>query len=350
MDIQKILVMKLRHLGDVLLATPVFSALRKAYPNAQIHAYIWKEALPILEGHPAIDKIHTYDRSKKKAPLFARLSYELSLLRLLRKEGYDLVMNLTEGDRGAVVALASKARVKVGFVPKKGAIAKVFTHLVKHCPNPRHTVERDLDAVRILGHFPQIGDRELFFGLGSEDEQKAKELAGEGEYVVVHAPSRWKFKCLPPKLMAEVIDGLGMRVVLTGSPSERAFVQEIVELSSSAPLNCAGKTTLKEMGALMKGAKGVITVDSVSLHIASALKVPTVALFGPTSEANWGPYRNPRSMVIAQKRSCRPCRLDGCGGSKVSDCLHTLDAEEIVRAFQRVISAKTPTLVLNQIL
>lgn len=341
MNIEKILIIKLRHLGDVLLSTPVFSSLQSAFPDAQIDAYIWKEAAPMLQGHPAVAKLHLYDRKWKELSLLKRVPKELSLLRAIRSEKYDLVVNLTEGDRGAHVAMISGAKTRVGFVPKKKHMRRAFTHLVKHCPNPRHTVERDLDAVRILGIHPKWDERDLTFAVSEEHRKKAEELVGEGPYVVIHAPSRWRFKCLPQALMAKVIDLLDARVVLTGAPSEREYVQGIVDQTEKEVLNLAGLTSLKEMGAVFQGSRGLITVDSVSLHIASALKVPTVALFGPTSEKNWGPWRNPHAKVVAQARECRPCRLDGCGGSKMSDCLYTLSPKAIADAFHCVASAET---------
>ncbi len=333
--VRRILVIKLRHLGDVLLSAPVFSYLKKVFPHAQIDGYIWEEAHPMLDGHPAISNLILHNRKWKKLPLWARMRNEMGLLRKIRSEKYDLVVNLTEGDRGVIAAAVSGAKVRVGLDPK-GKKRKLLTHLVKPCPTYRHTVERDLDALRRIGLFPELDERELFFHVPEEARRFAKERMGDEPFVVVHAPSRWRFKCLPPQLMAQVIDELGEKVVLTGAPSEREFVQEVADLTKGDAINLAGETSLKEMGALMQLSKGVITVDSVALHMASALKVPTVAIFGPTSEKNWGPWQNPPSAVVAQTRECRPCHLDGCGGSKRSDCLWTLSADEIVRAFKAV--------------
>lgn len=332
----RILVIKLRHLGDVLLSAPVFSYLKKTFPDAEIDGYIWEEAQSMLEGHPAISNLILHNRRWKKLPFLQRMQNELQLLREIRSKKYDLVVNLTEGDRGVIAAFASGAKVRVGIDPK-GKKRKLLTHLVKPCPTYRHTVERDLDALRRIGLFPEIDEKELYFHLPEEARRWAKERIGEGPFVVVHAPSRWRFKCLPPRLMAQVIDRLNQKVVLTGAPSEREFVQQIVDLTQSDVINLAGETSLKEMGAVMQLSRGVITVDSVALHMASALKVPTVALFGPTSEKNWGPWQNPRSVVVAEARDCRPCHLDGCGGSKRSDCLHRLSADQIAQAFQTVV-------------
>ena len=330
--------MKLRHLGDVLLSSPVFSNLKKNFPEAEIDAYIWKEAYPMLEGHPAIKNFILHDREWKKLPFFRRTLNEINLLKRIRRGHYDLVINLTEGDRGAIASFVSGAAYKVGVDPGKRRKKNIFTHLVKPCPTPRHTVEKDLDALRCIGIFPKPEERDLFFHVPEDAKRRAFELVGNEPFILIHAVSRWRFKCLPPHLMAQVIDQLEERVILTGAPSEREFVQEIADRCNKEVINLSGKTTLKEMGALMQldTCKGMITVDSVALHMASALKTPVVALFGPTSEQNWGPWMHPCSVIVTQKRECRPCRLDGCGGSKMSDCLWTLSPDAIVEAFDKI--------------
>ena len=103
-SVKKILVIKLRQLGDVLLTGPVFGVLRSRFPNAQIDGYVYTEAFSMLEGHPGVDRLIGYDRSWKKLGIFGRLKKEFTLWNRIRREKYDLVINLTEGDRGAIAA------------------------------------------------------------------------------------------------------------------------------------------------------------------------------------------------------------------------------------------------------
>ena len=340
-QVKRVLVIKMRHHGDVLLTSPIFSHLKKKLPKAQIDALIYKETLPMLEGHPAISEYLLYDRSIKKLSFFKKLLKEFFLLKTIRSKKYDLVINLTEGDRGAIAAFVSGSRYKVGFDPgAKGfkGKRKIYTHLVKNCDTPRHTVERGLDALRRIGLFPSMQERDLFLHVPQEAQEKVEELLQVDTYVLIHPVSRWRFKCLPPQKIAELIEKLnqkGYQIVLSASPDpqELAMIDEILQLVPAVPvINMAGRLSLKEFAALIKKCRCLITVDSVSLHIASALKVPVVALFGPSSEINWGPWMHPKSRVITQKMSCRPCFLDGCGGSKMSDCLFTLDVDRIVDA------------------
>lgn len=124
----------------------------------------------------------------------------------------------------------------------------------------------------------------------------------------------------------------GQKVVISSGPDplEMEIVSKITE--GLDVINLSGKTTLKELGAVIRDAKLLISVDTVALHMASALKTPTVVLFGPTSDVTWGPWQNPVSKVVSQNFPCRPCYRDGCAGSKYSDCLETLPLKMVQEA------------------
>ncbi len=334
-EVKKILVVKLRQLGDVLLTSAVFGVLRGRFPEAQIDAYIYSEGAPMLEGHPGVDQILGYDRGWKKLWVFRRLAKEWAFWRKIQKERYDLVINLTEGDRGALAAKISRARIRVGFEPKGKWKKNLYTHVVKHCAGLRHTVERNLDALRRIGIFPEPEERELFLEVKEASKAKVREWVS-GPFILIHPTSRWRFKCLPNKKMRALTEELirqGKQVVFSSGPDpvEQDMIREITE--GLKVINLSGKISLYDLTALIEMSEGVICVDSVPLHIASALKKRVVVLFGPTSDVAWGPWRNPGARVVAQNFSCRPCYLDGCGGSKVSDCLATLDVESVLKAW-----------------
>jgi heptosyltransferase-3 len=363
--VKRILVIKMRHHGDVLLTSPLFSNLKKAIPNAHVDAFIYKDTLPMLEGHLAIDDFLLYDREWKKLSMFKKIAKEIRLLKRIRSKSYDLVINLTEGDRGAIAALVSGSAYRVGFdIKRSGFFGKraIYTHKVKSCPHPRHTVERQIDVLRRIGIFPSLSERDLFLHVPEDAKRHIthlleKEGVCQGDYVLIHPVSRWRFKCLSTQQIAQLITALherGMRMVMSAGPDvqEIAMVEEILKIAPQVPVvNCAGKLTLKELSALIQMAKALICVDSVPLHIASALKTPVVALFGPTSEKNWGPWMHPRARVVAQHFSCRPCYQDGCGGSKMSDCLFSMPKNSILSALDEVLpyipGAQCPQVDLN---
>lgn len=347
--VKKILVIKLRQLGDVLLTGPVFGALREGVPDAQIDAYIYSEGFDLLRGHPGVDGLVGYDRAWKGLGLWGRLGKEWGLWRGIRAEGYDMVINLTEGDRGAMIAWASGAKIRVGF-ESKGRLGRVYTHVVKHCPGLRHMVERNLDAVRRIGIFPEMDARELFLGVSEGAREWVRSRVG-GEFVLIHPTSRWRFKCWPVKKMREMVGELlrrGKRVVFSSGPDgiEREMVGEIVR--GLDVVNLSGEIGLGELGALIEGCEFLVCVDSLPFHMANALKKRVVGIFGPTSDVTWGPWRNKGARVVAQNYSCRPCYQDGCGGSKMSDCLATLPVESVMRAISE-IEANIPSNVVRNI-
>ena len=352
--IQRVLVAKLRHHGDVLLSSPLFSVLKTYYPHLEIDAYLYEDTFPLLEGHFAISHFLLYDRKWKKLPLTKRFFYETRLLRKIRSKRYDLVINLTEGDRGAIVCRFSKASYSIGFDPeKKGMLGKrrCYTHIIKHTPKPRHTVEKQLDALRCLGLYPKVDERALFFHIPEESKKSVKTLLCEKgllpyRFVLVHPVSRWMFKTLPIETISEVILQLQRKkeqVVLTASsdPEEMEMNRKIVSLAPET-IDLSGRLSIKELGALIAMSKLLICVDSLPMHLASALKKETVAIFGPTCEINWRPYQNEKAQIVKANVSCRPCYQSGCGGSFKSDCLERLSPEQILRAAFSLLTVQSP--------
>jgi heptosyltransferase-3 len=193
---------------------------------------------------------------------------------------------------------------------------------------------------------PTPADRRVQIVAGNDAERTvisllAREGLPEGGYVHIHPASRWKFKCWSAQKNAELIDRLaarGERVVLTAAPDaeEIAMVEDILKRTSASVLNLAGKLSLKELVALIARAKASICVDSMPMHVASALGTRVVALFGPSGEIEWGPWMV-ENAVVTTNYACRPCGNDGCGGGKVSECLTTLGVDQVFAAAERLL-------------
>jgi heptosyltransferase-3 len=340
-QVKKILIIKMRHHGDVLLTSPLFQVLKTALPHASIDAYIYKETLPMLEGHPCISNFILYDRKWKSLGFPRLLLKEAGIFKQIRRNRYDMVINLTEGDRGANAARISGAPIRVGYEFANKPKRKAFTHHVKVCTTPRHTVEQHLDVARRLGITPLDEDKKLSFYIPEKAIEKMSGFLKEqgiDKYILVHPVSRWLFKCPPPQNIAKwlrKLDAEGNKLIITAGPDkqEMAMVDQILSLVPEISVcNLAGKLTLKELGALIKMSDCLLCVDSVPLHMASALQTAVTVLFGPSVDAIWGPWMNPKGKVLASGISCRPCGLDGCGGSKKSECLTHISTEVVVQA------------------
>ncbi len=346
--IKKILVIKLRHLGDTLLSTPIFSILKEKYPHAQIDAYIFKDSKQILELNDNISNIYVYDRSWKIFFWIKRLFKEVIFLKKLRKQKYDLVLNLSDGDRAWIATKTCKAKYRVGFDCHNRKKNKLFTHIVKHPANPRHTVERNLDALRCIGIFPKESEKKLFFKISTTAQKTVKKILVEknfANFILIHPLSRWKFKCWPMEKVEELVGLLiqeGNKVILTSGPDEeeKIWIEKIVKrFPKERVLNLSGGGTIHELAALIELCEVFLCVDSLPLHISSVLRTKVVTIFGPTSDLYWGPWLNPNAKVLFQNFSCRPCLQDGCGGSKYSECLQTLKVEIVLKEIKILLKS-----------
>ncbi len=340
---RRALVVNLGHYGDVLLASPVLSVLKAHAPHLEIDALVYDETAPMLEGHSALAMLHTVHRGRRGSS--SRLAAEWRLFRALRGRRYDLLVHLSRHIRGAWLARLLGARYSAGMArPQHGRFwRKSFTHLYPVVSgNRRHQVETKLDALRRIGVQPALDERGVQFAAGAAAEQAAAALAPPRPFIVIHPASRWRFKCWPVARNAELIDRLsaeGHDLVVTGAPDDTDMVDAILSRTRAPVLNLAGKLSIKELGALIARARLFVGVDSMPMHLASAVGVPTVALFGPSSEAEWGPWAVPR-RIVTSSHSCRPCGYDGCGGGKVSECITVLPVE-LVHAAARELLAES---------
>ena len=348
-EIARALIIMLRHHGDVLLASPVAAALKAQAPRAEIDALVYDDTAPMLEGHPALAEVHAVGRRWKDEGALSRFAMEAKLFTALRARKYDLLVHLTEQPRGAWLARALGARFKVApVVPDRRAFwARSFTHLYPRARNGRrHRVEANLDALRRIGLQPGMEERRLQFVPGAEAEAKASALLAangiaERSFVHIHPASRWRFKCWTPERNAALIDRLAprYRIVLTAAPDadEKSYIEEILARTQSKPVNLAGQLSIKELGALTARARLFIGVDSMPMHLAAAMGTHVVALFGPSGEHEWRPWRV-MHRVVTTSHPCRPCGNDGCGGGKVSECLTLLGVDEVYAAAQELLS------------
>jgi heptosyltransferase-3 len=359
-EIRRALVTKLRHHGDVLLTSPVFSTLKRLAPQIEIDALVYRETSPMLENHPAIAAVHTIDRDWKRQGLAAQVAGEWTLYRTLRAREYDLLIHLTEHPRGATLAHLLRPRFAVTRERPRDQWLwrRAFTHFYKLPKRtPRHAVEANLDALRRIGAYPDAADKKLVLVPGAAAQARVDALLHEhgiaaGAFIHAHPGSRWMFKCAPPALSAELyarIARSGHRIVITGAPDdrERALVDAIVALTDAPTrariVDVAGTLSLQELAALTGRARAFVGVDTAPMHIAAAMGTPTLALFGPSGEHEWGPWQVPQRVVVSRAHPCRPCGLDGCGGGKVSDCLTSLRADDVHAQFEALLGdAHTP--------
>ncbi|HEY2864917.1 MAG TPA: putative lipopolysaccharide heptosyltransferase III [Casimicrobiaceae bacterium] len=352
--VHRALVTKLRHHGDVLLASPVFTVLGHAAPAAEIDALVYAETAPMLAGHPAISRLHAIDRNWKREGFFRQARAEGALLSALRERRYDLIVHLTEHPRGAWLSRLLRPRYSVArHLDRAHWLWRTsFTHYYR-LPRrtPRHTVECNLDSLRRIGVQPEPADKALVLAPDRAASERVRSLLaqrgiGPKRFIQVHPGSRWMFKCWSAERYTALIEQLaagGWQVVLTAAPDvrERALLDAIRgatdEPARSRVSDLGGQLSLTELAALTRDARAFVGVDSAPMHIAAAVGTPVVALFGPSGEVEWGPWQVPHRIVSSSEHPCRPCGNDGCGGGKISECLTTLPVARVYAALTALL-------------
>lgn len=344
--IKNILVIKLRYLGDVLVITPVFDALRYSYPKAFISALVNKGTETMLTQNPAIDAVLVLERSAN--PVLDLIKH-LQLIRKLRMFDFDLALELTNNDRGAILGFLSGAKRRLGFRSrrmKKLDRHLLFTDLVT-AQGSRHIVDYNLEMIEYLGcTFPEKG---LSLYWTKEEESTCWQILRENglspnqSFVVLHPISQARYNAWHLDGYVAICDYLqkecGIQTILVcdNNTDERHFVNRIVQMSKSAPIDLGGQLSLKHLAALLSHAKLFIGIDSGPMHMAAAVKTPVVAIFGPSRQFRWGPWGEGHT-VIQKSWKCVPCGKKGCNGEGRSRCLDELSIEEVIPVIESRIN------------
>jgi len=360
---RKILVIKFRHIGDVLLTAPLVTTLKEAHPGNRVSAAVKPGTEAMLEGHPDLDQLYILpvrETTESKPHFFKRY---LQWIWELRKERFDVAINTTKGDRGVLISMFIGAPIRIGLLNnendkwwKKG----ILTHPILPPAEITHTVIRNLRLAHPITHnylytvelsFSTLATKSVLKQLTNHGWNPDKRLAH------IHPTSRWLFKCWRDEYMATVIDWFqeqGYTVAITSAPVsvEMEKINSILALCNSSPINLAGKVTLKQMAALSSLSTIFFGVDSAPMHIAASQQIPTIALFGPSSGFEWGPWPNLESintpyisrnsiqtvgshMIIQQPWDCVPCNQSGCDRSRKSKCLDELTPETVIPLIQQ---------------
>ncbi|EOC0417592.1 putative lipopolysaccharide heptosyltransferase III [Cronobacter malonaticus] len=343
----RILVIKLRHHGDMLLTTPLIQAIKQRFPAAQIDVLLYEETREMLSANPDIHQIYGIDRKWKKSGPLNHLKRELALIHTLRQQRYDLVLNLADQWRSAICTRLTGAKKRVGF-----AFAKRQHPVWKYCHtdlvstqqhNTQHTVEQNLSILSALGDYPQ--DVAAKMSYTEKDWQYAQSLLANWQenYVVIQPTSRWFFKCWREENMSAVINALsaaGHRIVLTSGPDEKEkkMVETILNGCSDVDvLSLAGKLTLRELAAVIDHAKLFIGVDSVPMHMAAALNTPLIALFGPSKLVFWRPWQAKGAVIWAGDYGPLP-DPDDIDTSTNERYLNMIPVDDVVAAAKRLLA------------
>jgi heptosyltransferase-1 len=335
-----ILIVKLSSLGDVIQAMPAICALRRGYPSAHITWIVEEYAGEILLDHPSIDRVLILSRRNwlKNSLIPWRSKQTIlemsSFIKALRDRVYDLVIDLQGLFKSGIVVWMSNGKRRVGY-DRTRELSYIFLN-ERHTPfDPdRHAIERYLNLVLAIGG--KEGSIEYGIKIGEENRKMVERILEDkgisrDEPVVIISPfARWSTKLWDQKRFAKLadilIDRYKVKVILTGGVNEKDYVKGIVSSMRFGAIDLSGKIGLKEMAFLCTRAKLMISTDTGSMHLASAMGLPVVALFGPTAPWRTGPYGNSHS-IVRKAIECSPCFRKRCKNRK---CMLSIEVEEVL--------------------
>jgi ADP-heptose:LPS heptosyltransferase len=355
----KILLIRLRLIGDVVFTTPIPRALQRAYPGSHVAYLVEPPAAPVVARNPHLDEVIVAPRPEG----MARLAADVGLARRLRRARYDLVIDLHGGPRSSWLTLASGARQRIGYEVQ--GRSWMYTHTVARprALRQRHSVVNQWDLLEAIegwpGGGPQPGRDAVEMARDeSADARIAARLRAAGiaaghELIVAHVSAGNPFRRWPEPAFAALVEGLASasplrRIVLSSGPSDREAAGRIAAAARSALGGAAdrvvdfGEFDLPELRALVERSRLFVGGDTGPLHIAATTATPIVGIYGPTEAVRSAPWRDPRvpteSVEIAGL-PCRPCDQRVCAPGDFR-CLTTLRPEDVLSAAERAMAPR----------
>jgi heptosyltransferase-3 len=347
---RRILVIQLGDIGDIVWTWPVLAAIRGRFPGAEMTLLARQGRGGLLEANPLLREIIEVAQPREGG--LRSLAAQLGFLGRLRRGRYDLAVDLRGDERGAFLALASGAPVRIALAYGRSDVPfwrnRMFTHLAS-APLPgtgpsRGPAEQSLGMLRPFGIDiegdlppfpvpPTVARRvELLFA--------AERMDTTIPWVTVSPYSRWTYKEWGQEKWIDVIrwlrDRWGAATAVVGSAADREKAEDLVRSGGGQVKNLAGKTTLAELAGVIARSVLHAGVDTGGPHLAAALGLPTVTIYGPSYGEAWA-HPGPRHLVVFPDRDCVPCRMTGCDNSHRSECLEELGPGKVREALDDLI-------------
>jgi ADP-heptose:LPS heptosyltransferase len=350
---KKILIIKMWAIGDILMATPMLNAIRAAEPDAHITWLVDVMHADILANHPLIDEVIALDsgswrrlRRKGKLISWARRTRELNLD--MKARGFDAVINCQAQEWWSYFLCAAPIRVGLFAWPKMPIRRSLYTHAI---PKSRlaglHNTDHFLQATSALGFAP--ASKKMNIGETADERPFAAEFRRANDLVedrmtVALAPfSTASNRSIPIDQAAAIADWLageyGAQIIVTCGPREVEEARALATICRKATVAMAGETTLRQYTGLIRSADLVIASDSSPMHLAAALDIPYVAIFGPTPADERAPLEG-HGIVLKKPLPCAPCDLPTCSNAVFQQCMKLVDLRDVQEAVKSLLGQK----------
>jgi len=342
--LQRALIIRTRAIGDILLTTPFIRTLKKRIPNIEIDYLCEPLGLPILQGNPYLNSIIAYEKNKlQKGAPSVRIKETFRLYADLRKRKYDIVFDLFGNLRTALMSFLTGARYRVGFT-FRGRQA-FYNIKVKPDIEPKYNVFYHMDLLKAI-NVENDGER-LDFYFENEDKTyiesflSAKKISNKDVIIGLNPAGSWPTKRWPEQKFSELADMLvedvkESKLIIIWGPGEAQMADSIITgmKGDKSRVFIAPDTSIKQLGALIKQMRVLITNDGAPKHIADALDTPTVAIFGPTNYKSWNPVNNAIHIAVTSGIECAPCDKTECHDIK---CMESIRPEQVLGYVKKLL-------------
>ncbi|MFW6380976.1 MAG: lipopolysaccharide heptosyltransferase II [Bacillota bacterium] len=329
---QKILVIDLLYLGDLLFATPFIRNLRASFPEARIEMVVNSNFIDIIDNNPHLDRVIPYDKR------FTVLE-SIRFARELKSNEYDLGINIHGNWRTALLLRLISPDISAGFGTRGRGF---FLDKALTPAEDRHMVQVYLEVLDDLGLALKAGD---YPEIVVEDRARtrvnnllqAKGIDPEDSLIALNTGGSWPTKRWPEASFARLADRLiserGIKVIFPGGNGDKDRITRIFELMKEQAVDLSGETTLRELAALFENCRLVISGDSGPAHVAAATGTPVICLFGPSDEEKFRPYAS-QVEVVSNDLPCRPCGEHECPRDHHL-CLEGIGVQDILQVMRR---------------
>jgi ADP-heptose:LPS heptosyltransferase len=322
-------------LGDVIRGLPLLGRIRATNPSATIGWVVEPLSAPLLAGHPWLDRVHVFERARGIAGLAA-------VARAIRRIRYDVALDLGRSAKSAILTRASGAARRIGFAradAREGAWLVATERLA-----PQGVERSKLEQFLAFGEPLGTRGADVAFGLAADaaDLAAADALLGDAPAPLVAAcvgsscPSRRWWPDRTAAVLDDVHARLGSTGVLLGASGDVAFADAVATCARSPVRNLAGRTTLRELLAILARSRLAFGPDSGALHLAAALGVRVVSLWGATSALRSAPFGS-EGLTAVGRAACSPCFLTHCPIGR--ECMRTIGVGEVVALAEQALAA-----------
>jgi len=337
-NIRKILIRSTNWVGDAVLTLPAISSVRLTFPQSTIAILAKSWVAEIFNSNPDINEVITYDDSD-----YAGILGKWRLIRFLHRKDFDLAICLPNAFGAALLAYMASIPLRLGYNTDGRGI--LLTHAVNRNKRilRRHQIDYYLEMLSALGF--TLAEKTLNLKVLAEEEEEARQIlerlgVGEGDLIIginpgaTYGPTKRWFPNRYAALADRLIDNFGAKVLIFGSQNDNNIALQVIKNSKRSLINLTGQTTLTQAKAMISRCRLFITNDSGLMHVASALKVPVVAIFGSTNPETTSPFGE-RNLVIRKDIPCSPCLKRECEDDYL--CMKLIELDEVYEHVRAIL-------------